>query len=213
MSNRQPDFNLDAKSIVDEFNKNELYGDKKYSGKILRIEGFVYDIKSDSLGQNYIILSGTSTHGGIKCFFQNNIDPKLFEIKKYNNVIIKGKYIGKFGDIILTDCIFDTLNNIEQLTAALFNLSYFAQQYYIKPRKLGGGGNSFSGFYLPDELREMNGNHFSYESNLVYDSLKLIAIGNIIGLDGKSPTKIILHLLHNSNSVNGSWSSKIKRVN
>ena len=41
--------------------------------------------------------------------------------------------------------------NLEAVTSDLLNLAARAQQYYVKPAGMGGGGNSFSGLSADDE--------------------------------------------------------------
>jgi len=58
----------------------------------------------------------------------------------------------------------------------LVNLASIAQQYYMKPRALGGGSRSFTGWSIPvDLLTTANGN---FKSTISPDSVILIGTGN-----------------------------------
>ncbi len=64
-------------------------------------------------------------------------------------------------------------NNV---TNELVNLASIAQQYYMKPKALGGGARSFSGWSIPsDLLTTANG---SYKATVTKDSVILIGTGN-----------------------------------
>lgn len=64
-------------------------------------------------------------------------------------------------------------NNV---TNELVNLASIAQQYYMKPKALGGGARSFLGWSIPRELIvTANGN---YKATVTPDSVVLIGTGN-----------------------------------
>ena len=64
-------------------------------------------------------------------------------------------------------------NNV---TNELVNLASIAQQYYMKPKALGGGARSFVGWSIPQELLvTANG---SYKATVTKDSVILIGTGN-----------------------------------
>ena len=70
------------------------------------------------------------------------------------------------------------------------NLGFMAQQYYRKPSKLGGGGNEFIGWSIPNALVRPGYGEISVE-NIESQSLSIIAIGDKIGEDGQNFIKII----------------------
>jgi len=65
--------------------------------------------------------------------------------------------------------------NRDGLTADLLNLAAMAQQYYRKPSNLGGGGNSFLEWSIPESL-ENTGNG-KYLAKISSDRIILIGIG------------------------------------
>lgn len=58
----------------------------------------------------------------------------------------------------------------------LVNLASHAQQYYMKPRALGGGSRTFTGWKIPiDLVTTANG---SFKATVTADSVILIGTGN-----------------------------------
>lgn len=62
------------------------------------------------------------------------------------------------------------------VTNELVNLASLAQQYYMKPKALGGGARSFTGWYVPSELVSTSNGHFT--ATVFTDSVVMIGIGN-----------------------------------
>lgn len=80
--------------------------------------------------------------------------------------------------------------NRNALIADMTNLASLAQQHYRKPTVLGGGGNSFSGWYIPEAIDTTGNGNFTA---IIYrDSVKFAAYGNIIGNDGKKRVRIFM---------------------
>ncbi|NMB81017.1 MAG: hypothetical protein GYA14_04300 [Ignavibacteria bacterium] len=62
------------------------------------------------------------------------------------------------------------------LTNELVNLASLAQQYYMKPKALGGGARTFTGWKIPEELVTTANGHFT--STVFTDSVVILGIGN-----------------------------------
>jgi len=62
------------------------------------------------------------------------------------------------------------------VTNELVNLASLAQQYYMKPKALGGGARSFTGWRVPDELVTTANGHFT--ATVFADSVVILGIGN-----------------------------------
>ena len=77
--------------------------------------------------------------------------------------------------------------NLEAVTGDLMNLAARAQQYYVKPAGMGGGGNSFNGLTIKDltpKAKNENGTYFVEEPS--GSTVKLIGVGTQDGDgDGK----------------------------
>ncbi len=98
-----------------------------------------------------------------------------------------------FGIAIVVGINLFTSSSIQSNRDAILSegehISIIAQQYYRKPLAIGGGGNSFKGFTIPENLRiTENG---TYE--VIIDSpeyIRIICKGKIIGTDGRNPIKV-----------------------
>ena len=80
--------------------------------------------------------------------------------------------------------------NRKALIGDMTNLASLAQQHYRKPTALGGGGNMFSGWYIPEAIdTTVNG---MFTAIIYKDSVKFAGTGNIIGSDGKYKVRIFM---------------------
>jgi hypothetical protein len=62
------------------------------------------------------------------------------------------------------------------VTNELVNLAAMAQQYYMKPTSMGGGGRNFTGWTIPSELVLTGNGH--YKAQIAPDNVVLNGIGN-----------------------------------
>ncbi len=67
------------------------------------------------------------------------------------------------------------------------NISSMAQSYYLKPREMGGGSGSFSGWTIPNNLvRTATGRFFISNNSNPMDSIVFEGIGNEVATSGDS---------------------------
>lgn len=82
-------------------------------------------------------------------------------------------------------------SNRDAMIEDLKTYASLSQQYYKKPLSLGGGGNSFIGFFIPDGLVE-NVNGF-YSVDIINDEeIRLTGVGKVKGKDGNSGVSVTL---------------------
>lgn len=68
--------------------------------------------------------------------------------------------------------------NQDAVISDLTNLAAMAQQYYRKPAALGGGGNSFTGWQIPVNLRQTsNMGSAMADPTITANSVTLVATG------------------------------------
>jgi hypothetical protein len=60
----------------------------------------------------------------------------------------------------------------------ILHISEIAQQYYIKPTSLAGGGNSFTGWQIPQQF--VSGTNGSYVATVSADQVEIVGTGNEI---------------------------------
>lgn len=75
-------------------------------------------------------------------------------------------------------------NNV---TNELVNLASHAQQYYLKPKALGGGARSFVGWEIPAELVTTANGH--YEADVKDEEVIIIGTGNEV-VTGNDSVKV-----------------------
>lgn len=86
------------------------------------------------------------------------------------------------------------INNNSLLTprnamiADLVTIANIAQVYYRKPASLGGGGNSFIGFTIPETISSTRNGEYSCE--VFPESVTIVGTGKQIGNDGTNKMKI-----------------------
>jgi len=80
------------------------------------------------------------------------------------------------GKILFRSNAIDAKRN--NVTNELVNLAAMAQQYYMKPPSLAGGGRNFTGWTIPSELVQTANGHYS--ANVAAGNVALTGIGNEI---------------------------------
>lgn len=70
------------------------------------------------------------------------------------------------------------------LIADCVNLAALAQQYYMRPTALGGGGRKFTGWSIPSDLTTTSNGSFA--ETIYSDSVVIIAIGNEVATNNDS---------------------------
>jgi hypothetical protein len=83
-----------------------------------------------------------------------------------------------------------TTTNREAIIAGLTNLATVAQQYYMRPANLGGGGNTFTGFTVPPGITSTADG--TYTATATADNVTLVGVGNQIGTDGSTNVKVTM---------------------
>jgi hypothetical protein len=97
-------------------------------------------------------------------------------------------------------------SNRDAVTNDLLNLSTRAQQYYRRPRLLGGGGHSFNGLTMARISAKTSNPNGSYSLNPdpvggTPAYVELIGIGIETGNDGSSPVKVVMKVWPDSSGM------------
>ena len=84
--------------------------------------------------------------------------------------------------------------NRDAIVSDLTNLASMAQQYYRKPTALGGGANTFTGWFatVPASLKTTANMGSAVTTTEAAQSEILIGIGNQTGNDGTNPVKVTM---------------------
>ena len=100
------DFNVTVEAICKEYKNNEIAADKKYKGKMIKVVGKVDDVKKDIMDNFYVTLkrSDPYTLETVQCFFDDEHEEKLSNLKKGATVTILGRGDGLMMNVLLQDC-------------------------------------------------------------------------------------------------------------
>jgi len=96
VKNEVPVFYMEATKLASEYAENETAADNKYKGKIVVVNGKIYQMGKDPLGQPFIVIGGRAFgFGGVQCVFARGKDSSLAALSKGKVVSVKGKVGGK----------------------------------------------------------------------------------------------------------------------
>jgi len=77
--------------------------------------------------------------------------------------------------------------NRDGIISDMNTMANFAHKHYRTPTRMGGGGNTFTGWTIPFGIDTTDNGTFS--ATVVAQTVTLIGIGNEIGNDGSSKVK------------------------
>ena len=90
--------------------------------------------------------------------------------------------------------------NRDRIFAELNNLAAVAMQYYKKPRAMGGGSNSFTGWTIPARMDSTV--YGTYLANPTNQVLTITATGTEIGNDGVNFVQIVATIRSDNVTMN-----------
>ena len=94
-------------------------------------------------------------------------------------------------------------NNREQLISHCLTILSKAEEYYKKPTDLGGGGGSYKGFEVPEDLTRNELGRFNITLASGRDRVNINARGDVDGYDGDNPVRVIARITRNNRNPNG----------
>ena len=100
LENVTADFELSADQLFDAFDQDESAALAKYEGKVIAVKGKASRIKATDSTTNITLYAENAMAGGINCSFNSVVH----EIKKGDNVTIKGRCQGFLMDVVLNNC-------------------------------------------------------------------------------------------------------------
>lgn len=102
VSKTAANYKLSTNKLIKEFIIDEDMADKKFANKIVEINGTILEISTTN-GKGIITLKGNDAN--IICQLNEKENKKIMQLKKDQNVIIKGQCSGYLMDIMLVNCI------------------------------------------------------------------------------------------------------------
>jgi hypothetical protein len=91
----QPAIQVTAAQLYSDYEANEVSADLKYKDKVLSVSGTVDDISKDFGDDIYVTLTGKEFGGDIQCYFSKDHEKEAAQLKKGQQITIKGNCEGK----------------------------------------------------------------------------------------------------------------------
>lgn len=91
----------------------------------------------------------------------------------------------------------------EQLINHCITILSKAEEYYKKPENLGGGGNSYQGFEVPEDLTRNELGRFKINLASNRERININARGDVDGYDGNKPVRVIARIARNKRNPDG----------
>ena len=101
---------LNSDDLVASFFNDETKSNKRYTGKIIEVTGFVKEISFLNNRITLILSSNTNSYGVI-CDVNSSQKEKINKLKKNQKILVKGICKGFLKDVILQNCYIDILTN------------------------------------------------------------------------------------------------------
>lgn len=95
-------FKLSSTDLLDEFILDENIAAKKFANKIVEITGIIQNV-STTKGKGIITLKGTEAN--VICQLNEKENKKIMQLKKHQNITIKGQCSGFLLDVMLVNCV------------------------------------------------------------------------------------------------------------
>ena len=104
----KPDYILDARTLVDEYNESEAKANEKYLGKVVQVRGLIKEYSGNPNGSFSIYLN--DSFFGVTCTFDSAYaayHQELFnQLTLEQQIDIKGRCDGILTDVRLSKCSF-----------------------------------------------------------------------------------------------------------
>lgn len=107
VATNEPAFTVTPDQICREYEENEIASDKKYKGKLIRVTGFVDDVKKGLLDSLYVTFKRADEFAivTVQCFFDDKYEDQLASLQKGSQISIQGTGDGLMGMVHLVDCV------------------------------------------------------------------------------------------------------------
>lgn len=95
--------------LLETYEANEVKGDDIYEGKTMRLSGTVGSIGKDIMEEVYITFAGEDfAITSVQCYFSDEAQiAKVMELQEGDPVTLIGICDGKFGNVLINDCVFE----------------------------------------------------------------------------------------------------------
>jgi tRNA_anti-like len=94
LNNVEAAFSSDAAQLISEFESNNAAAEKKYSGRVLEVNGNIKQVEKDSDGNYTLVLGAASGMSAVRCSMDSTINDELLNIKDGDHVTVRGNFTG-----------------------------------------------------------------------------------------------------------------------
>ena len=94
---------LTAQNLIKEYQENEIGTNEKYSENVILVRGKVFEV-STLKGNSVITLKDDSSESSVICHLLPGENIKILELKKGQDISIKGICTGYLLDVIMVRC-------------------------------------------------------------------------------------------------------------
>ncbi len=98
------DYTISANELFGEYTSNEKAGNTKYIDKVLIVNGKIEDMMKDETGAQVVLISGSDIGNGVMCTLEESESAKAAQLKRGDEVSIKGRCSGMLMDVVLNKC-------------------------------------------------------------------------------------------------------------
>lgn len=95
---------ITATELYQAYNDNEVGADEKYKGKLIEVTGVISDIGKDLLDTPYVSIKTDDIIGTVQCMFSKDDASLLANLKKDEQITIRGKCKGYLMNVLLENC-------------------------------------------------------------------------------------------------------------
>lgn len=112
----RPDYTVAASSIIKDFETDDSLAAKKYTDKIILVEGIVKEILKDDRGFYSAMLGDTTSMSSVKCSMDSTYNHEALKLQNGTYAKVKGVCAGfnadelLGSDVILVRCVIDKKN-------------------------------------------------------------------------------------------------------
>jgi len=99
--NLDADYTITAIQLIKDFESNEKLSNEKYWNKVIRVEGFVKDVRTDDRGFYSVVLGDTNSMSSVRCSLDSSHNKDAASIKKATVAAMKGICTGFNTDELL----------------------------------------------------------------------------------------------------------------
>ncbi|MCK5440520.1 MAG: hypothetical protein KAJ23_01390 [Maribacter sp.] len=97
-------FVLTAKNLIEEYSADETSTNKKYTEKVIQVNGMVHEITTLK-GNSIITIGNADQESSIICHMLSNQSQKALQLVKGQKISVKGVCTGYLLDVIMVRCI------------------------------------------------------------------------------------------------------------